>query len=307
MHTSAELLAPLPLRAEQESEPHLGCGGCREGRYEITGETAEVHSNVRAFRHESFPLWRCGECGTINRLSKVALARYYAAYPFAKRKLDAWTRCVFANLLGRLRCAELPHDARILDFGCGEGIFVRYLRERGYAQADGYDPYSVGFANAAVLEQSYDALVAEDVIEHVEDPAATLAQWRSLLKPGGALLVGTPNADGLDLRDTESCVHSLHQPYHLHILSLRALLQLGAAAGLRPLRVWRRSYCDTLWPSVNFTFVVSYMRAGDNTLDACFEPPRVSQVLTSPRLLADALLGWFYPARSEMTVLFLRD
>lgn len=46
------------------------------------------------------------------------------------------------------------------------------------------------------------------------------------------------------------------------------------------------------------------LRAADDTLDAGFEPPRPARFLAAPRLFADGLLGWFYPVRSEVTVLF---
>lgn len=44
---------------------------------------------------------------------------------------------------------------------------------------------------------SFDALTLWDVIEHIEDPHGFLKRCLPLIRPGGALLLKTPNAEGL--------------------------------------------------------------------------------------------------------------
>ena len=72
----------------------------------------------------------------------------------------------------------------------------------------------------------------QDVIEHVEEPTELLDRIISLTKPGGTICIGSPNADQLDLGQLDKCVHSLHQPYHLHILSAQALRAMAGERGL---------------------------------------------------------------------------
>jgi 2-polyprenyl-6-hydroxyphenyl methylase/3-demethylubiquinone-9 3-methyltransferase len=105
------------------------------------------------------------------------------------------------------RYLELP-GARILDVGAGVGQFLRRLKEAG-AAGEGIEPSRVRrrFAaekfglqlHGAPVDAAggreglgaFDALTLWEVIEHVNDPLATVrAAWR-LLKPGGLLFVET--------------------------------------------------------------------------------------------------------------------
>lgn len=132
--------------------------------------------------------------------------------------------------------ANLPSTgARVIDIGCGAGaLFDAIGRER----AVGIDHSEQGLSRtrqvrgaAPVLcadtrripfaDQTVDAVTVQHVIEHLTDCDAACREWRRLLKPGGVLLVLTPNVrfvdpsvfdddthvhlfDGSDLRDTLS-------------------------------------------------------------------------------------------------------
>ncbi len=221
-----------------------------------------------------------------------------------KRKLDGWTRRVFNNLLGRLCRAGLTKGSRFLDFGCGEGLFLNYLKEQGFLDVNGFDTFSKAYGCKAVLRKRYDFILAQDVLEHVEAPLDNLSLWHRLLEPGGQLYIGTPNGAALDLEQANQFIHSLHQPYHIHIFSPKALNLLASKAGFEFQRVYDRSYCDTLWPGVNFTFLLHYLQAHDNTLDAGFEKPRPGTFLRNPSLLFWAFAGWFFPTRTECSMVF---
>jgi hypothetical protein len=119
---------------------------------------------------------------------------------------------------------------------------------------------------------------------------------------GGLLVVGTPNAAEIGL--TEHDEIELHQPYHRHILSERALVGLGRRAGLEVVEIRNRLWMDTLWPFVNWTFVSAYVRRLGSVLDVVAEPPRVGAVLSSPQLLLYGLAGYFFPVRAHMLVVF---
>ena len=90
-------------------------------------------------------------------------------------------------------------------------------------------------------EGSYDLVVAAEVIEHLHTDAATvlrhLASW---LRPGGALLIQTPNAVALHKRlrmlagrnPIEPIRADSSNPGHFHEYTLRELLDAAAGAGL---------------------------------------------------------------------------
>ncbi|MGE0402156.1 MAG: class I SAM-dependent methyltransferase [Kofleriaceae bacterium] len=271
------------------------CGDTRD-----PAETANVRSNVRALRAEEFAVWRCGGCRTIHARDEVDLAHYYAAYPMHGGGDGAAMRAFFGIQRRRLRAAGLARGARVLDYGCGAGAFVRYLDG-----AVGYDAYAEAYADRAVLARSYDAVVAQDVIEHVADPVALLAELDALVRPGGLVLVGTPDADAIDLSRTTRFTHALHAPYHRHILARGELVRRGEAQGWSLVRLYRSHYANTARPFLNARFVHHYLRTRDNTLDAALDPPRLNlKLLIDPRTYVLALFGALAPPREDICAVF---
>lgn len=82
--------------------------------------------------------------------------------------------------------AHFTKKHRGLDYGSGTGpVISRVLQEQQY-QIQQYDPY---FANSpAVLDTTYDYIVACEVIEHFYHPQWEFNRLRKLLKPGGQLI-----------------------------------------------------------------------------------------------------------------------
>lgn len=253
-------------------------------------ETAAVTSNVRAFARERFALWRCAGCRSIHAAEPVELDRYYAAYPFARAQAGRVTRYFHRRLWGRLRRAGVAADARVLDYGCGRGLLVDELRRRG-VDARGYDAYDPTHGDRAVLADRYDCVIAQDVIEHVESPRALLDELGALTRPGGHVAIGTPDATAIDLGQVDRWRHTLHQPYHRHLLAHPALAAAAAARGWQQVRRWRRPYTNTPIPTLNLPYLLRYLRAVDDTLDVAFEPPRFRWAMLGPGALVDAVFG----------------
>jgi 2-polyprenyl-3-methyl-5-hydroxy-6-metoxy-1,4-benzoquinol methylase len=98
---------------------------------------------------------------------------------------------------------------RVLDVGCSSGYLARPLRERGNTivgleldaaaarEAEAFcERVLVGDVETmelALEPGSFDVVLGGDVIEHLRDPAATLARLRPFLRPGGRLVLSTPN------------------------------------------------------------------------------------------------------------------
>ncbi len=275
----------------------------RGGTISDSPEVRRVPSNVRRFCKEEFTLWRCGNCKSVHCLEDVNLARYYEGYPLNSLELSPPIRMVYRNRLRQLQQAGLKPAHHILDYGCGGGLFIDFLRSRGFLNAVGYDSFVPRYAGAEPLRASYyDGIVSYDVIEHVEDPVAYMKELTALSRPDGILAIGTPRAEGIALERTRDMV--LHPPYHRHILSERVLLKLGSDNGLTAERVYRRSLVDSLVPTLNSRFITGYIEASGGQFDAVMERSQLFLVISSPKLWFWGLFGYFLPRGENMVVTF---
>jgi 2-polyprenyl-3-methyl-5-hydroxy-6-metoxy-1,4-benzoquinol methylase len=283
----------------------LHCNICLK---DVTGdvERATVRSNVRRFASERFGVWRCPHCKSIHAGDEVDLDFYYSQYPFhGGTELDWAERAVYRNLAKRLERAGLQKQHRILDYGCGSGALIRYLRSVGYENAFGYDQFSPEYRVEARLEEKYDCIVSQDVIEHVHEPWDLLRMFDRMSNPGALISIGTPNAEGVHLNDTEWFVHALHQPYHRHILGGTVLREMGEKLGLEVARYYPSEYLNTLVPFINLRFVMHYMQCFDNTMDAAFDRARRdSWKLFSPLTLWYGLFGYWQTDNTGVMVVF---
>lgn len=280
------------------------CLLCR--REAAPAETAAVRSNLRRFRNERFEVWRCATCSSLHCEETPDLARYYEEYPLRNQRLNYFTRAWFGVFLRWLAGTGLKREHELLDYGCGHGLFLQYVKERGFARCRGFDALQDAYQDPAAMKRTYDAIVSMDVIEHVESPRAFLAMLARRLRPGGLLAVTTPNASAIDLAHPEAHLHRLHMPCHRHILSAKALEELGEACGFELAARHLRLYYDHWWPCTSQRFCDAFMLAHGNDMECAFEPPRAAAFLANPGLIPLALAGYFVPGatRDHMTLIF---
>ena len=154
--------------------------------------------------------------------------------------------------------------ARVLDIGCGGGLFPSLLKQRGarvigielsdsraqYAKTKhGLEiykrPIESDFWQKGYLNY-FDAVTLWDVIEHVNFPFQTLQSAVNVLKPGGLLLIDTPCRDGFyhqfgaftyrvtggRLPTFLNAMYSSHLFGHKQIFSTTEMKRLFESAGL---------------------------------------------------------------------------
>ena len=143
------------------------------------------------------------------------------------RGLEAFFHRNRAWMVRRMVSKYATPNARILDAGCGTGLNLRHLPE-GSVGVD-INPRNIALLrerlpNHTVMEGDVEALPFDDasfgtvlcteVIEHIPDPRAALAEYRRVLQPGGVLIGSVPARSAIwKLRFLSStCPHS--EPFH---------------------------------------------------------------------------------------------
>jgi SAM-dependent methyltransferase len=263
-----------------------------------------VHSNVRVFRHQQYPIYRCLECFSITSINPVDMRHIYEFYPLKHRRLDLLAKPAFANLLRRLKKAGLQPHHRILDFGCGNGVFIQYLRSQGFTRVEGFDPYDPQFQN--LPHGSFDCIFANDVIEHLDHPESFMTLCHQRLNKSGFIYIGTTCTDQIDWHHPEKQLMLLHQPYHRFIFSRRQFQNFAENQGFQIRTSYQRSYMDTLIPFANYCFLDELNKSLNHEMDRAFEPISPWLFLLRPKLLLAAFWGYFYPPTAEPALVLTR-
>ncbi len=178
-------------------------------------------------------------------------ARYVSAFKTQQlhrnqKELESfisWSERKHLPLLKRLN-----KSASILEVGCGDGKLLHMLKKNGYNNIEGIDisEEQIMLAKSEGLNvktadiftflsdkiSSYDAIIAIDVVEHFykQEVLRLFRLFQKALKPGGILLLQTPNGEGLfpgqviygDL--THLCIFTPN--------SMRQILQLNGFANI---------------------------------------------------------------------------
>jgi SAM-dependent methyltransferase len=231
------------------------------------GSTTTPSDRLRDDRYGEpgwFPLLLCSACGhhhlggTAPRIDPKRL--YAERYPRATMRAIDWRPSSLKGGLTGWLAGErsgawpwVPHHVRLLDIGCGTGQNLAWHRTRG-CRALGIDPDPAAIAiaashgldvrcgtwiDSAQIAAPFDCITCDQVLEHLPDPIAGLRDMAQALKPGGRLIIATPNGRSLIRRWLGRRWVHWHAPYHLHIFSPRSLRLAVTLAGLRPIaRGW---------------------------------------------------------------------
>lgn len=134
---------------------------------------------------------------------------------------------------------------RLLDIGAGNGEYLKLMKTLGwevegtetdlgaieYASSTFGIKMHFGFVtNLKLPTDSFDVITMNHVIEHVYDPLAVMQECRRLLRPGGRLVILTPNSSSLGHRWFKSNWRGLEVPRHMHVFSIENFQQLAKKA-----------------------------------------------------------------------------
>lgn len=198
--------------------------------------------------------YRCSRCGLIVLHpvpdESTLRAFYNDGYTVDFKHYVKNIRRAARSALEDLR-QHFPKRGSLLEIGCSYGSFLAEARQDGWnvtgielsedAAAYAKEHYKLRVFSGELCnnlpelgEQLYDAVVLFHVIEHIPDPIQFLSDCRKILKPGGALVLRTPNASSLIARITGPFWQWISPPAHLFLYSPATLRFLLQKAGYQP-------------------------------------------------------------------------
>lgn len=228
----------------------------------------------RGYDLKEFEVLRCAACSAAwrsNMYTPEQVAAMYEDEPYEEhpffgydsdaetlRKIPRFRR--FEQGLGVVEGAV--GVGKLLDVGCGAGTFMAIAASHGWdvygvemnealcAEVDkavGPDRVTCGAFEALdpeAEERSYDVITLWDVIEHVLDPVAFIERAQRMLRPGGIIVICTPDEEsvlantGKRILDASGGRYNypalaLHPRYHTFFFSGTSLENLFTARGMK--------------------------------------------------------------------------
>jgi SAM-dependent methyltransferase len=206
------------------------------------------------------PIVRCRDCGFVFTSPRFAKEDYDRIYKCIQRPLnidgpfETARAARFRRLVAIVR-KFVPQEATFLDFGCGDGSFLREFNGaggRGFEigapgrrMVGSYEIVTGDWTSVAgtsiFATASFDFIVAFNVLEHLPQIEDDLALIRNVLKPGGLFFACIPNIESLTAKALGKYWGMLLLE-HLWYFSPSTLKQLLSRYGLKCLTIRSLAY-----------------------------------------------------------------
>jgi 2-polyprenyl-3-methyl-5-hydroxy-6-metoxy-1,4-benzoquinol methylase len=222
---------------------------------------------VKRFELAYTIVWRCRAAGcclqfALPQLDEATLARAYSThyYPSNGNASDLTyentPEQILRQTFGEVRAKLGPlAGKKLLDFGCGLGRLCQVAEEYGI-RATGIEPdanarekackssglrayASLGSLREAQPEAKFDIVTMWDVIEHLREPWKELKELSTMLRPGGCLLLSTPNAASLRARVERKRWENYVNPTHFYYFRRDSLRSVFRKSGFSRIEEWR--------------------------------------------------------------------
>ena len=211
------------------------------------------------------PIKRCVECSLafVNPLDEFRgeheteeyfLNDYLPLHLSSRETSLAERRAHIRAIASRYR---LPKHPRHLDIGCALGFMLEQAQAAGWqstgvetsefaaryaAQHTSCEVFAGTLQDANFPNESFDVVTLMDVIEHVPQPRALVAEIFRVLQPGGILYVVTPNFDSFFVRIYKDRAYGVWPEQHVVYFSAKSIKTLFRTVGFRDVAVATKDF-----------------------------------------------------------------
>lgn len=218
----------------------------------------------RLFKKHRRDYWRCQNCGFqfVSPFPGLAVTRKYYQKGFWKQSSHRGRKVVgyigyrreresflayFDSVLKRTKKRYPKLSGRVLDIGCGPGLFLKVARRAGFGvygldlSAEAVKAARKELRTKNIFERPiekaglgadvFDLVTSFQTVEHVSKPEQFLQEIMKAVKPGGVVLLATPDADGWLAGLMGENWFSYRHPDHLLFFNFESLSRLLKKTG----------------------------------------------------------------------------
>lgn len=159
-------------------------------------------------KSDDHEIYKCSKCGfgiTLN--TKLQKGDYHRDEEYIEE--EGLFKNIFQKRVEII--SQFKKKGRVLEVGCSTGLLLSQLKERGWevfgvepskksaevAQKRGIEAIVDSFENIKI-NQKFDLVIFNHVLEHLSDPEGVLNQSKNLLDDKGLLLISLPNFDSVN-------------------------------------------------------------------------------------------------------------
>jgi SAM-dependent methyltransferase len=273
-------------------QSNMQCRICENTDHNIHHEVREMMLGLRS-THDYF---ECSDCGCLQiaevpeniqdfyptddyySYDKVKSESGVKGFLIKKRDRYASTgKCLVGKLMQRiqphdklpaLRSANITLDSNVLDVGCGAGHLLHSMKEAGFKNLLGVDPFNdkyIKYENGLSIDQKsihdlsinnksgdWDLVMFNHSFEHVFDQHEVLEKTFELLKPGGICMIRVPTVTSWAWRSYGVDWVQLDAPRHLFLHSIKSMHELAEQTGFKLDDVVYDSFAFQSWGSIQY-------------------------------------------------------
>lgn len=251
-----------------------------------------------------FSLVACEKCGLVYlnpRPTAQEIGSYYPADQYHPFRALQKTQDVGPSAMQQKRADKIlqllgnSEKRPILDVGCGSGLFLLAMKQRGWqvfgvepsAQASNFAritlnlPVVTGDIFAVQPGSTFDVITFWDVLEHTHRPREVLQQAHRLLNQNGLLAINVPNWASWERKIFKEKWIAIDAPRHLYHFSPNTLKKLLQSCGFTLIEM--RSQTPVMNPASNLLRALGRLaRSAKHRKNDEHNSPRRATALSPP-------------------------
>lgn len=230
------------------------CVVCQSNHTSFAFKTGNYHGRTKINNHR-YRLYHCHNC-TSYFLNIKTSAEYYRQayqenyYPATSKFIKILDQISFFIKKIHIETSlGFPNQIKILDIGCGRGDFLSFLPRHyqkfgleinshaaNIAKKQKIQIYNSDIKHTKLPPNYFDCITLWHSLEHFDSPQDTLNKIFESLRPGGTVVMNTPNSQSLGFYLGKKNYFHLDSPRHLFIPNPKSLKKMLTQSGFHDIK-----------------------------------------------------------------------